>query len=252
MKIGILGVGVIGSAIINGLCLNGDDEHQLFISPRSESLSIALQEEYSQVTRCESNQDVVNQSDLVIISILPQIGLEIISSLEFREEQHVINLMSDKKLDMIEHAIGKTKTLVHMVPLSFISKREGPIAIFPNNEFIATLFSKMGHIVQVDDVKKIESIAAITGLMTSYYRLLHDISNWGGDNHLTLDESKDYTTYFFEALSKHARDNDLSSLATEMTPGGLNEMALHHIEDKTCFKPWIEILDPIVNRLNNK
>lgn len=252
MKIGILGVGVIGSAIISGFCLDGDDEHQLFISPRSEHISKTLQEKYTQVTRCENNQDLVDKSDIVIISILPKVGLEVISNLKFRSNQHVINLMSDKTLDEIKTAIGETETLVHMVPLSFISKRKGPIAIYPSSEFVLNLFQKLGHIIQVDDAKKIESIAAITGLMTSYYKLINDITNWGSENGLTHNESKEYTTHFFEALSKHAGQSDLDRLSTEMTPGGINEKAIHHIKNNNGFEPWVNILDSLAAKLKHK
>jgi len=252
MKIGIIGVGVIGSAIIKGFCYNDDQEHQLYISPRGEQLSKELSTSYENVTRCLSNQDVLDHSEYVIISVLPQIGLEVISELSFRKDHKVINLMSDKKLEDIKEVIGETDTLVHMVPLSFISNRKGPIALYPKNDSIVSLVDKLGDVITVNEVSKIESIAAITGLMTSYYSLMNDIVKWGSLNDLSIKESTDYTTYFFEALSSHARESDLEVLATEMTPGGLNERALKHIKKKDGFKPWVDILDPILEGLKKK
>ncbi|MBI9015123.1 MAG: NAD(P)-binding domain-containing protein [Clostridiales bacterium] len=252
MNIGIIGVGVIGSAIVKGFCYNNNQEHQLFISPRGEQLSLELSATYNQVTRCKNNQEVLDQSEYVILSVLPQMGMEIISELSFRKDHKVINLMSDKKLEDIKAVIGKTSALVHMVPLSFISNRKGPIALYPRNDDIICLMDKLGDVIAVDEVGKIESIAAITGLMTSYYALMHDIANWGCAHDLTQEESKSYTTYFFEALSTHARDSDLEVLSTEMTPGGLNERALKYIHQQNGFKPWVDILDPILEGLRKK
>jgi len=249
MKIGVLGVGVIGSSIIEGFCMNGDLEHDLYISPRGESRSKALESKYDQVTRCKSNQEVVDSAEIVLIAVLPSKGIEVLKSLSFSKDHHVINLMSDKKLNTISEVIGETKSLTHMVPLSFIQNRQGPIAIYPNNSFVESLFSKLGHMVCVDKVEDIEAIAAITGLMTSYYRLLQEISIWGQSSGLTYQVSRDYTTNFFEALSRNAYQGDLKALSNEMTPGGLNEYALNHLEENKVFRSWIDTLEPMLRRV---
>lgn len=249
MNIGILGVGVIGHAMAEAFCFGNDKTHNIYLSPRGEKLSTELANKYDNVHRCVDNQAVLDQSDYVFIALLPKIGMGIIEPLVFRKNHRVINLMLNIKLDEIEGAIGKTESLTHIVPLSFISKRNGPIAIYPSNEDVISLMSKLGHVVVMDCVEKIESIAAITGLMTPYYTLLNNLVNWGCENNLTLEESKAYTSSFFEALSKHAGENDLEILSKEMTPGGINEMALNHIEDKSGFEPWTDILEPIMTRL---
>lgn len=249
MKIGILGIGVIGSAVVHGFCMNNDQEHELFISPRSEKLSLELDKQYSQVTRCDNNQAVLDHAEVIVVSVLPHKGLEILKALTFRSDHKVINLMSDKALDDIQEVIGETSSLVHVVPLSFITKRSGPIAIFPADDVIIQLLDKLGDVIAVDSVEKIKAMAAITGLMTSYYSLMNQVSNWGEHNGLSCDEATHYTTTFFEALSKHGQEHHLPTLASEMTSGGLNEMALKHLNDETAFKPWVEILDPIMDRL---
>ncbi|MCH4886487.1 hypothetical protein EZV73_02855 [Acidaminobacter sp. JC074] len=249
MNIGVLGVGVIGSSIIRGFCKDGDLDHVLYISPRGEEKSKSLEDEFSQVIRCKTNQEVLDKADLIIISVLPSKGMEILSSLSFSDKHHVINLMSDKKLDQIAGVIGKTQSLTHMVPLSFIQNRQGPIAVYPKNDFVSSVFSKMGHLLSVDKVEDIEAIAAITGLMTSYYRLLNDVTLWGQGAGLSYEVSKDYTTNFFEALSNNASISNLNQLSTEMTPGGLNEYALRYLEEKDTFKSWIDTLDPMLKRV---
>lgn len=254
MNIGILGVGVIGSAIIEGFCFENDLEHNIYVSPRNEKLSKALSMKYKNVFRCHNNQEVLDKSEYIFIAVLPSNGMTIIESLSFRKNHKVINLMSDKKLPDIQLVIGETASLTHMIPLSFISKRSGPIAIYPSNKEIEHIINKLGNIIPVDCVEKIESIAAITGLMAPYYSLLNNIVNWGSENNLSLNESKEYTTSFFEALSRHAGGNNLDDLANEMTPGGINEMAYNHLKNVNGYQPWTQILEPIMMKLkkNNK
>lgn len=252
MNIGILGVGIIGSAIIEGFCYNNDKEHVLYISPRGKERSVRLSNKYEQVIRCETNQEVIDHADIVIISLLPRIGLEVISELNFRSEQHVINLMRNIKLDAIKDVVGETKTLTHMVPLSFISKREGPIAIYPGNAFVFKLFDNLGNVIPYDSMKKIESVAAVTGLMTSYYRILNDVSKWGENSGLSKEESVQYTTKFFAALTQHAKTSDLEMLSSEVTVGGINEYALSYLSNSGTFSDIIETLDPMLEEVQGK
>lgn len=255
MNIGFIGTGVIASAIVTGLCTGKDLDHRIYLSPRNAKRAAELSSKFENVTVTSSNQEVLDRSEWVILSVIPKFGEEIIRPLSFRGDHRVINLMSDRKLQEIASWIGKTRTLVHMVPLSFAAKRIGPIAIYPNDSDVADLFSPIGEIVGVDDVKQIEALAAITGLMSSYYTLLWEIVKWGETEGLSRKEATNYTTAFFEAMSSqvhHADDGELRRLSEEMTSGGLNEMALQAIKGQGGFEHWTRALDPILARLRKQ
>ena len=251
-RIGFIGTGVITSALVTGFCAGGDSDHRIFLSPRNAERAKALAEKYENVTVAKSNQEVVDKSEWVVLAVVPKYGEEIIRPLSFRQEHRVINLLSDRKLPEIASWIGPTRTLVHMVPLPVAAQRIGPIAIYPNDREVADLFQPLGEIIGVDDVNKIDALAAITALMSSYYTLLWEVVQWGEREGLSRQEATDYTTSFFEALSfqaRHAGADDLGRLAQEMTPGGLNEMTLKFIRGQDGFSPWIRALDPVLARL---
>lgn len=255
MNIGFIGTGVITTALVTGFCSGKDLGHKIYLSPRNARRASELAGKFENVTVCGSNQEVLDRSEWVVLAVIPKFGEEIIRPLSFREDHRVINLMSDRKLPEIAGWIGKTRTLVHMVPLSFAARRTGPIAIYPNDKDVADLAAPLGEIIGVDDVKQIEALAAITGLMTSYYALMWEIVKWGNREGLSLEEAAHYTGAFFEALSSQARnskDGELARLAEEMTPGGLNEMALNAIKEQGGFDPWIRALDPILARLRKQ
>lgn len=251
MKIGLLGIGVIATAIVHGMCYENDFTHEIYLSPRNKANAEELSSLYKNVHVCKSNQEVVDCSEYVIFSVLPNLGEEIIRPLKFKSNQSIINLMSDKKLPEIKSWIGETKSLTHVVPLSFISKRSGPIAVYPQNTDVINLFKPLGDVIAVDEVSQIEAIAAITGLMTTYYSLLWDVAKWGEKFGLPINDGIDYTTSFFEALSKHSRESSLELLSKEMTPGGFNEMALNNIKDNSGLDLWVSSLDSIIKRLRN-
>lgn len=252
VSIGFIGTGVITSALVTGLCSGKDLDHRIYLSPRNAERAKELAGKFENVTVAGSNQEVLDNSEWVVLAVVPKLGEEIIRPLLFREDHRVINLMSDRKLPEIAGWIGKTRTMAHMVPLPFAARRIGPIAIYPNDSDVAHLFSPLGEIIGVDDVKKIETLAAITALMSSYYNLLWEVVKWGEREGLSRKESTDYTTAFVQALSFQARyksEVDLGQLAMEMTSGGLNEMALLSIKEQGGFELWVRALDPVLARL---
>jgi len=254
-NIGFIGTGVITSALVTGFCSCRDLDHKIYLSPRNAKRAAELAAKFDNVTVAGSNQEVLDKSEWVVLAVIPKYGEEIIRPLSFREDHRVINLMSDRKLPEIASWIGKTRTLVHVVPLPFAAMRIGPIAIYPNDRDTAELFAPLGEIVAVDDVKRIEALASITGLMSSYYTLLWEIVKWGVSEGLSEKEATSYTAAFFEALStriRHAEEGELGRLANEMTPGGLNEMALLSIKERGGFECWINALGPIVARLRKQ
>lgn len=255
MNIGFLGTGVIASALVTGLCSCKELGHRIYLSPRNAERAAELASKFDEVTVCGSNQEVLDKAEWIVLAVVPRLGEEILRPLSFRSDHRVINLMSDRKLPEIAGWIGQTRDLVHMVPLPFVAQRIGPIAIYPGNQAVAEIFAPLGEIISVDDVRKIEALAAITGLMSSYYMLLSEIVKWGEGEGLSRKEAANYTTAFFEALSKqvcNAEDGELTRLAEEMTPGGINEMALLGIKAQNGFEPWVNVLDPIVKRLRKQ
>lgn len=253
-NIGFIGTGVITSALVTGFCTGEDLDHRIYLSPRNAKRASELADKFKNVTVTSSNQEVLERSEWVVLAVVPKFGEEIIRPLTFRENHRVINLMSERKLPEIANWIGKTRTLVHMVPLPFAAWRIGPIAIYPNDKDVADIFAPLGDIVGVDDVEKIEALAAITALMSSYHNLLWEVVKWGVSNGLSRNECAAYTASFFEALSfqsHHVKDGDLGCLANEMTPGGLNEMVLKTIKEQDGFEPWVRALDPVLRRLRS-
>ncbi|NLW22235.1 MAG: NAD(P)-binding domain-containing protein [Tissierellia bacterium] len=255
MRIGFIGTGVIASALVNGFCSAGDLDHNIIVSPRNAQRAKELADKYENVTVASSNQEVVDKSEWVVLSVVPQLGEEIIRPLKFREDHRVVNLMSDRKLEEIASWIGKTRTLAHVVPLPFAARRIGPIVVYPQDKDVIDLFSPIGEVVAVDSIEKVRALQAITAMMSPYYKLLWEVVKWGQRNGLSEKESMDYTLAFFQALSYEAEHNekgDLEALAEEMTPGGINEMAYKNIINKNGYEPWIESLDQVFVRLMNR
>ena len=81
-KLGFIGVGVINSAIITGLCkisssLNKINEHfslPIFVSPRGHSRVASLLSEHGtqKIYVCKDNQEVLDKAGVIFIGVRPE------------------------------------------------------------------------------------------------------------------------------------------------------------------------------------
>ena len=94
-KVGFIGCGTIAAAIATGLAtVDYDDEDEpvvesMAISRRSQTKSDTLKERFPDlVTVYDNNQDILDQADIVFITVLPQQASEVLQSLKFDLERH--------------------------------------------------------------------------------------------------------------------------------------------------------------------
>jgi pyrroline-5-carboxylate reductase len=93
VRIGIVGVGEIGRAIVTGLCEGDDGAPEVFLSPRGARTAAELSERYESVQVCADNQDVVARSEVVIIAVRPQDRHEALTGLRVDDGKTVVNVM---------------------------------------------------------------------------------------------------------------------------------------------------------------
>lgn len=258
LNIGIIGVGTIASSLIHGFCTDAHSAANMhfYLSPRGRERAGALAAQFpDQITVCEDNQSVLDNSQWVFLTVLPRQGEEVMKALTFRPDHKVLSIMSDHSVGTVASWIGTTEKLIRMVPLPFAAMHIGPIASFPEDEEIREMFAPLGQVIEVSKESELSIISGLTGIMSAFYQLLCDTSKWGAAQGLPANVSLAYMSAFFEALSVKggkAKDGDIQGLALEMTPGGLNEMAWKYLSEQGNFAEWCIALDQIMERLNKK
>ena len=102
VSVGCIGCGTIATAIATGLATQDQvNLKSVAVSRRSESKSKALQESFpSLVTVHDDNQHVVDTSDIVFITVLPQQTSFVLQGLVFDKARHtLVSLVSTSTLD---------------------------------------------------------------------------------------------------------------------------------------------------------
>jgi len=252
MRIGVIGTGIMASYMVMAFC-DYECEHEFILSPRNKEKAAYLANKYVNVSVAKDNQEVLDNCEVVILSVLPQKAEEILKPLQFRKDHKVISVIAILGLRRIAELVGETEILVDVLPLPFISQRIGPLVINPPCEEMEELLRPLGDLVILESAEEMNVIRAITALMSPFYELCYNIVDWSEKNGLNEPAAKAYTTSFFNALSimaSQTAEGKLKELAEEMTPGGLNWQAVTYLQEKETFTKWQEALDGILRRIS--
>jgi pyrroline-5-carboxylate reductase len=254
MRLGFIGTGKIASSVITGICNSSIIYKNIIISPRNRKIANNLKKRFKKIKIAKNNQEIINNSDWVFLSVTPTVGEKIIKDLKFRSNQKVISFISTITLSQLKKMIKKKIDIVRAIPLPPISLKEGPVPICPPNKKVKAFFNKLGSTVEIKNEKLSINFWSTSGLMASYYNMLDTISVWLNKKGVKKLDAQKYVTSLFLALSKDAVINstkDLKLLIKEsQTPKGLNEQGLKEMIKKDVYKSVVSTLNRIHKRLD--
>jgi pyrroline-5-carboxylate reductase len=254
MILGFIGTGKIASSVITGITKSDIKYKKIIISKRNKKVSKFLKKKFKRITISKSNQEIVDKSDWVFLSVTPTVGKKIIKNLKFRSNQKVISFISTITLSQLKEMIKKNIDIIRAIPLPPISLKEGPVPIYPPNKKVKAFFNKLGSTVEIKNEKLSINFWATSGMMASYYNLLDTISVWLNKKGVKKLDAQKYVTSLFLALSKDAVINankNLKLLIKEsQTPKGLNQQGLEEMTRKNVYKSVTSTLNSIYQRLD--
>jgi len=252
--IGFIGTGKIASSIITGISKSNLNYKKILISSRNRKTSFILKKKFKKIVISDNNQNIINSSDLIFLSVTPDVGNEILKILKFQSKQTIISLISTIKFSQLKKMIKVNAKIIRAIPLPPISLMEGPIPIYPPNKKVKEFFNNLGTTVEIKNEKLLNNFWSISGMMASYYNMLDTISVWLNKRGVKKLDAQKYVTSLFSALSRDAvinSDKDLKLLVKDsQTPRGLNEQGLEEMIKKNVYKSVIDTLDSVYKRLH--
>ena len=254
MKLGFIGTGKIASSVILGVCRSKIKFKQIIISPRNKRIANSLKKKFKKISIAKNNQDVINKSNWIFLSVTPKVGDKIIKDLKFKSNQTIISFISTINLSELKKMIKVKSKIIRAIPLPPISIKKGPVPICPPNRQVKSFFDKIGSTIEIKNEKLSINFWSTSGMMASYYEMLRVMSNWLVKKGIKKQDAQKYITSLFLALSEDAVVNsnkDLKHLVKEsQTPKGLNQQGLNTMSKKGVYKSVVNTLNSIHKRLN--
>ena len=254
MKLGFIGTGKISSSVITGISKSSISYNKIFISSRNITIAKRLKKRFKKISIEKDNQKIIDKSDWVFLAVTPTVGEKIIKNLKFKSNQIIISFISTITNSELKKMIKVKADIVRAIPLPPISLMKGPVPIYPPNKKVKNFFNKIGSTIEIKNEKLSTNFWATSGMMASYYEMLKVMSNWLIQKGIKKQDSQEYITSLFLALSEDAVLNskkDLKHLVKEsQTPGGLNEQGLKEMKKQGVNKSIVITLNNIYKRLN--
>ena len=254
MNLGFLGSGQIAKATILGILGSNLKINKIYISKRNKKISSLLSKRSKKIIVLKDNQEIINNSKWIFLSITPEVGQKIIKNLKFKSSQTIVSFISTMTLPQLKKAIKVKATIARAIPLPPISLKKGPVPLFPPNKKIKNFFDKLGTTVEINNEKLSKNFWSTSGMMAPFYELLSTMSNWLVKRGVKRDKAQKYITSLFVALSEDAVVNsnkDLKYLVKEsQTPRGLNEQGVKELRKSGFYRSTEKTLNSILKRLN--
>ncbi len=171
-KIGFIGTGKMGGALIKGICSAGlvspsdvyaSDLYEPFLNELKKDIGINISTE---------NSMTINNSDMIVLAVKPQIIKSVIASIkdDVTEEKIVISIAAGVKLEDIEKEFNEGTRVIRVMPNIAATVAESASAVSQGSnasqedvEDTLTIFNAVGSAIQVPE----NIMDAVTGLSGS-------------------------------------------------------------------------------------
>ncbi|MCZ4124750.1 NAD(P)-binding domain-containing protein [Streptomyces sp. H39-S7] len=225
-RIGIIGVGEIGRALVTGLCEGADPSPEVFLSPRGTRATVELSARYPGAQACVDNQEVVDRSEVLILAVRREDRHAALAGLRVDDDKTVVNVMAGVTNDDLRQLLGTHAPLVRAIPLPTVRDRRSVTVTWPSHPVVNSLFEQLGGAHPVTDEAAFNVFSALTGTLTTHYAYLDTLASWAVRHGIPSEGADSYVRSLFQGVGRSLGDESHSLhqlAANHETPKGNNE-----------------------------
>jgi pyrroline-5-carboxylate reductase len=237
LKIGIIGVGNMGSAIIRGIITDYANNKIMVNDIDKSKLDIIQAETGIKIT--ESVDEVINFSNLLILAVKPDITIKIAAKLK-NYSGIIISIAAGVSIDTIKANAGEDKKIVRAMPNAPVNVKLGMTVMshtsnLSDNEIdvIKSFFSTVGEVLVMDE-KFMNAVTAISGSGPAYlFTFLQAMADGGVKLGIPRAESlllASQTIFGAVKLFIDKKESPITLREKITSPGGTTIEALHVLE----------------------
>jgi len=226
MKIGFIGLGNMASAMIGGIINAGLARSQDIYGSAHTKATLDKKTEEFGIVGCTDNAKVVNESDIIILAVKPQMYEEVIKTVaEFiTSEKIVVSIAPGKTLEWLASMMPQGTKIVRCMPNTPALVGEGCTGVCRNLHVNTEDFEKVMSILQsfgkAFEVKEsmMDAVVAVSGSSPAYiFMLIEAMADGAVISGLTRKEAYQFAAQSVLGAAKMV-------LETGMHPGELKDM----------------------------
>lgn len=232
MKIGFIGAGNMGGAILRGYAPIADG-NEIFVFNRTEATRRALEEEFKAVTACSSAVELVEKSDVIMLGIKPNGFADFLPAIAevCTSDKIVVSMAAGISIDFIESYLGTKQPIIRVMPNTPAMVGEAMTSASRNGnvsdemmDSVLDIFSAIGRAEEVDE-DMIHTVIGVSGSSPAYtYMYIDALMQAAEANGMPSDKARIFAAQAVLGAAKMVLENgDVSpkQLWTNVcSPGG--------------------------------
>ncbi|WP_434794464.1 Pyrroline-5-carboxylate reductase [Terrisporobacter petrolearius] len=258
-KIGFIGAGNMGGAILGGI-LNSKmiDNNHIIASAKSDRTIEKIKNDYN-VNVTKDSKEVVEFSDLIVIGVKPDIYDEILEEIkDLINDKIIITIAAGKTIEAMEKIIGDDKKIVRTMPNTPSLVGEGMTSLSPNKNiseeelsFVKSIFDSLGksEVVKED---LIHAVIGASGSSTAYaFMFIEAIADGAVRAGMPRDKAYTFASQGVLGAAKMVLDTgkhpgELKDMVC--SPGGTTIEAVKVLEEEKFRGAVLKAIESCINK----
>jgi len=253
-KIGFIGIGMFAVYTVKGL-RNGGNNDTIYLSPRGKKNADELAKN-QQCIVLDSNQSVIDSSDIVIISVRPEQICELSSQITIPNGKIVISAMAGIGIDLLKSTLNITDNIYRTLPVCCAESRCGLVPVYPgDNKQVNELLSLLGNLCLLNKESEFNGASIASCINGSFYFWYDEMIKWFVKQGYNEDLSRSFVFENIIGTIEYAKlhnDKSLSDIGSSIaTDGTYTQDGYKELLESGGLTSWINALDKIKDRLDN-
>ncbi len=231
LNLGIIGTGEIAAAIVDGLARHAEQHPEgtgsmnVTVSPRGAQISAELARRHEFVAIAADNQAVVDASDIVLLSVLPDSAAEVLPELTIPSSTPLISAVAATSIDDLRRWAGTDADIVRTIPMPAVRTGGGLTAIFPEHPAAHAIFDRTGSCLVLDNENDFATLSTASATLSSHFFFIAAIARWLEEAGLEAGTADAYVRGLFAGAGPALDSPEpLDTIArSHETAGGINE-----------------------------
>lgn len=248
-RLGFLGCGEIASAMVRGIAGDG---HEIRVSERNAGLAAKLEQDVVGVKVCPNDQ-LVAESEVVILCLMPEVAKTVLPELPFRADHRVVSAMADLSYDVVRVLCAPAQDISLTIPLPSIEQGGSPIPVYPDTGTVRNIFGHRNPVIGAETEKGLSALLGACATSLHVLDLVAHTRDWLAQESGDEDMAETYlaalfASYFNDMLVAGPGRLDAITRALS-TPGGFNATVRDEMRGHNAHENLVAELNALRPRL---
>lgn len=259
-KVGFIGCGNMGSAILKGM-LHASlfDANNIYVYAADETQHEKVKNEFG-IRIAKDNKEIMELCDFVILAVKPIHFPSVIEEIKdvYTSDKVIVSIAAGMMIDKIRKLFEQDVKVVRIMPNTPALVNEGASGICASdnisvqeNQVVTSIFSALGVTVQIAE-EKMHGVVAVSGSSPAYVFMFIDALIQGGMKQgLCYEDARLLASQSVLGAAKLVQEseNSLDQLVKNVcSPGGTTIEAVHVLEDKQLKDIVMEAMEACANK----